>query len=56
MCNTHTSAGTIAFTPADVDSRVEQIRLKPVDEVQVLTVCDTTIDIFLLTRDWHAGC
>ena len=50
MCTTGTSAGTIAFTPADVDSWGEQIRLEPVDEVQVLTVCDNSIDIFLLDQ------
>jgi 7,8-dihydropterin-6-yl-methyl-4-(beta-D-ribofuranosyl)aminobenzene 5'-phosphate synthase len=37
-----------AFVPADVDWSGQQVRLEPVDEVQILTICDNTIDIFLL--------
>jgi 7,8-dihydropterin-6-yl-methyl-4-(beta-D-ribofuranosyl)aminobenzene 5'-phosphate synthase len=48
MCGTDRSAAPPAFVPADVDWSGEPIRLEPVDEVQVLTVCDNSIDIFLL--------
>jgi len=50
MCSTGTASGPVTFTPTDVDWSGEQIRLDPVDEVQVLIVCDNTIDIFLLDQ------
>ena len=50
MCEGTTPAGPATFVPVDVDWSGQQIRLEPVDEVQVLTVCDNTIDIFLLDQ------
>ena len=50
MCGTSSSASPAAFVPRDVDWAGEQIPLEPVDEVQVVTVCDNTIDIFLLDQ------
>ncbi|HVS67264.1 MAG TPA: MBL fold metallo-hydrolase [Mycobacteriales bacterium] len=47
MCDT-SAAGPVAFVPVDVEWSGRQIQLEPVDEVQVLIVCDNTIDIFLL--------
>ncbi len=39
---------SVALMPADVDWSGEQIPLAPVDELQVLTVCDNSVDIFLI--------
>ena len=50
MCESGTEAGPLPITPADVDWAGEQIGLDPVDEVQILTICDNTIDIFLLDQ------
>ena len=50
MCTAGRSSGPVAFTPVDVGRSGEQIPLDPVDEVQVLTVCDNNIDIFLLDQ------
>jgi 7,8-dihydropterin-6-yl-methyl-4-(beta-D-ribofuranosyl)aminobenzene 5'-phosphate synthase len=50
MCGTGPSASPITFVPADVDWSGQRIPLEPVDEVQVLTVCDNTIDIFLVDQ------
>lgn len=47
MCEGNTPAGPATFVPVDVDWSGQQIHLEPVDEVQVLTVCDNTVDIFL---------
>jgi 7,8-dihydropterin-6-yl-methyl-4-(beta-D-ribofuranosyl)aminobenzene 5'-phosphate synthase len=48
MCDTSAPATPANLEPVDVEWSGQQIRLEPVDEVQVLTVCDNTIDIFLL--------
>jgi 7,8-dihydropterin-6-yl-methyl-4-(beta-D-ribofuranosyl)aminobenzene 5'-phosphate synthase len=50
MCDTGASASPITFVPADVDWSGQRIPLEPVDEVQVLTVCDNTVDIFLIDQ------
>ncbi len=50
MCDNGISGWRAGFVPIDVDWSGEQIPLEPVDEVQVLTVCDNSIDIFLLDQ------
>jgi 7,8-dihydropterin-6-yl-methyl-4-(beta-D-ribofuranosyl)aminobenzene 5'-phosphate synthase len=50
MCDTSAPGAPGAFVPVDVEWSGQQIPLEPVDEVQVLTVCDNTIDIFLLDQ------
>lgn len=50
MCDDGTSAGPATFVPTDVDWSGEQIGLEPVDEIEVVTVCDNSIDIFLLDQ------
>jgi 7,8-dihydropterin-6-yl-methyl-4-(beta-D-ribofuranosyl)aminobenzene 5'-phosphate synthase len=50
MCDTGPPASPITFVPADVDWSGQRIPLEPVDEVQVLTVCDNTVDIFLIDQ------
>ncbi len=47
MCDIGPSEVPTRLVPADVDWAGEPIPLKPVDEIQVLTVCDNTVDIFL---------
>ena len=50
MCGSGTSAAAARFVPVDVDWSGEQIPLDPVDEIELLTVCDNSIDIFLLDQ------
>jgi 7,8-dihydropterin-6-yl-methyl-4-(beta-D-ribofuranosyl)aminobenzene 5'-phosphate synthase len=50
MCGIGAGETPAGVIPADVDPPAEQIPLVPVDEVQVLTVCDNTVDIFLLDQ------
>ena len=50
MCGTGSPAAFAAPVPADADWAGEQIPLEPVDEVQVLTVCDNSVDIFLIDQ------
>ena len=50
MCGNGMSATLASFVPVDVDWAGEQIPLEPVDEIEVLTVCDNSIDIFLLDQ------
>ncbi len=50
MCNTGPPASPITFVPADVGWSGQRIPLEPADEVQVLTVCDNTVDIFLIDQ------
>jgi 7,8-dihydropterin-6-yl-methyl-4-(beta-D-ribofuranosyl)aminobenzene 5'-phosphate synthase len=50
MCDTGRSAPSAGFVPVDVDWSGEQIALEPVDELEVLIVCDNSIDIFLLDQ------
>jgi hypothetical protein len=56
MCDTGPSASPITFVPADVDWSGQRIPLEPVDEVQVLTVCDNTVDIFLIDQGPPGAC
>ncbi len=48
MCGTSAAAAPASFAPVDVGWSGERIPLEPVDEVQILTVCDNSIDIFQL--------
>lgn len=50
MCDTNASASPPTLVPEDVGWSGQEIRLEPVDEVQVLTVCDNSVDIFLLDQ------
>ena len=50
MCGIGMSAAPATFVPVDVDWSGEKIPLEPVDEIEVLTVCDNSIDIFLLDQ------
>ena len=50
MCDTGATAEPAPFVPVDVDWSGEQIPIEPVDEIEVLTVCDNSIDIFLLDQ------
>ena len=50
MCDSAVSAAPTAIVPADADWSGEQIRLEPVDEVQVLTVCDNSVDMLLVDQ------
>ena len=50
MCDPVMPGRPVTFTPADVDWSGQPIPLEPVDEVQVLTVCDNSVDIFLLDQ------
>ena len=50
MCQDHghVHVPPVEAIPADTDWNGEVLPLEPVDEVSVLTVCDNTVDIFLL--------
>ena len=50
MCEVHgrEAAAPVEWIPADAEWNGQVVALEPVDEVRVLTVCDNTIDIFLL--------
>jgi 7,8-dihydropterin-6-yl-methyl-4-(beta-D-ribofuranosyl)aminobenzene 5'-phosphate synthase len=50
MCGTRPAEAPATLVPVDVDWSGEQIPLEPVDEVQVLTVCDNSVDIFLVDQ------
>jgi 7,8-dihydropterin-6-yl-methyl-4-(beta-D-ribofuranosyl)aminobenzene 5'-phosphate synthase len=50
MCGNGISAAPATLVPVDVNWSGEQIPLEPVDEIEVLTVCDNSIDIFLLDQ------
>jgi 7,8-dihydropterin-6-yl-methyl-4-(beta-D-ribofuranosyl)aminobenzene 5'-phosphate synthase len=50
MCDTSGPTAPAVVEPVDVEWSGERIALEPVDAVQVLTVCDNTIDIFLLDQ------
>jgi 7,8-dihydropterin-6-yl-methyl-4-(beta-D-ribofuranosyl)aminobenzene 5'-phosphate synthase len=46
----HVHVPAVEAIPADADWHGEVLPLEPVDEVSVLTVCDNTVDIFLLDQ------
>jgi len=50
MCWSGPAALPATFVPVDADWSGEQIPIEPVDDIQVLTVCDNSIDIFLLDQ------